>query len=139
MSRPELGPLAEGDEVIVVLRRPHGRVRRAELIPARVVKAARVWIEIDSLDGQDTERAGWMPKRTWRMRRDTQNEGHDSYYQARFVTPAQHEYEQREQAARDLLNELGIELRSNSPWCPIDRRMQLADLIRAAMQSEQQD
>lgn len=120
LERPAAGHLREDDSVFV-----HGRGGKAT--PARVVKAARVWLTIEAPHARGHH--------LWRMRRDTQNEGTDSMYQARFVTPAQHQYDERLREANDYLFDQGIELRPYSPWREPHRRVALADLIRSAGES----
>ena len=107
-----------GDEIFV---RPANYSRTSvDWVPARVVKAARVWLEIS---------AG-VNLRTWRMRRDTQNEGRDSYYQARFVTPEQREAEEEIDAADAFLRSQRISLERNSPWFSQSRRIALATAVK---------
>lgn len=127
MSRPELGPIAAGNKVFVVDPR-----FRVVPITARVVKVNRVWIDIESAEVVET-RDGHRPCRTWRMRKDTQYEtAGPNPRGARFLTPAQHEYDERLFAANLVLCEEGITIHRNSPWSSAERRIQLADLLAAA-------
>jgi hypothetical protein len=120
--RPELGELTSGQKVIVY-RSSNDRRRREpddHTIPAVVVKAARVWVELASTEN----------RLTWRMRRDTQNE--DTPYSgnnARFVTPEQHDWEETRRWALGYLQENGIDIRPGSPWR--GREVQLADIVSA--------
>lgn len=115
---PLLGDIQPGDPVIVI--DPN---RRGAQTSAHVVKAARVWIEIKADDSP----------RKWRMRRDTQNENTGYGYGGhRFVTAEQDAWNQRYEEADAYLAELGIEFRSGRLWSAPEKRIQLADMIRAA-------
>lgn len=124
MTRPEAADVKLGDEVFVI-QYNYGRGVLPAPRPARVVKAARVWLEIEDA----------AQRRHWRMRRDTQNEGTGYSYNARFVTPAQLKVELETRAATDFLREQGIEVRREGPWWPLERRMVLAKLLREAGES----
>lgn len=50
------------------------------------------------------------------MRRDTQNDGGQTGYAPRFVTPEQHAWEQRVDAARKALFDAGITVNWASDW-----------------------
>lgn len=116
-QRPALGDLKPGEPVIVI----DARSREPE-IRAHVVKAARVWIEIKADDSP----------RTWRMRRDTQNENTGYGYGGnRFATVEQRAWDRRFAAADAYLTELGITFRSGALWGAPEKRVQLADMIRA--------
>lgn len=106
-TKPELGELTPGQKVMVRRSYNDSRNRKPEdlYIPATIVKAARVWIEIRASEGS----------RTWRMRRDTQDErsqysGNDH----RFLTMEQYDWEVTRTWARGVLQEYGIDLRSDS-------------------------
>jgi hypothetical protein len=121
-ARPELGDLTVGQDVVVVRSPNDSRRRKPEenFIPARVVKVARVWIEIQRADG-----ATWP---IWRMRRDTQDEGSDfSGNNAQFVTLEQHAWEEARRWGQGVLQENGITIGLTSPWR--GREAELADLI----------
>jgi hypothetical protein len=129
MSRPELGPIAEGDAVFVYQNSWSSTRRADSVISAQVVKVARVWIDIASFETRETPN-GAVPVRTWRMRRDTQCEtAGPNPVGARFVTPEQHLYNERLREARGFLRDQGITLKSESPWNSDERLVQLADLI----------
>lgn len=118
--RPELGDVKPGDPVIVT--DPSIRFRDPET-RAHVVRASRVWIEIKADDSP----------RTWRMRRDTQNENTGVGYGGhRFATVEQHAWGERLNQANTYLAELGIEFRPGCLWGASEKRIQLADMIRAA-------
>lgn len=125
-KRPELGELKPGQHVMVY-RSPNkmrGRKQEDRAIPAVVVKANRVWIEIET--------ANYVPSqighRTWRMRKDTQDEGTQySGSNARFVTLEQHEWEESQRWAIGFLRENGIDIRRGSTWD--GREVELADII----------
>lgn len=114
MKRPDLGKLAVGDEVFVIIRGQH--------IPARVAKVGRVWVDLDEIDDR------FRYPRSWRMRQDTQADG--SGYGSRFVTPAQHDWEARHDAAEKYLEEQGIAFRYGSPWDTSERRIMLAAILK---------
>lgn len=121
-TRPELGELTPGQPVMV-RRSPNdmrGRKPEDRYIPAVVVKAARVWVDLEG-----TEEI-W--KRTWRMRRDTQDEGTQySVSNARFLTLEQHAWQETRDWALAVLQEHGLTVESRSPWR--GREIELADLL----------
>lgn len=126
MPRPELGELTE-DQRVIVVRSPNDQRRctpKERYIPARIVKASRVWIEMERADLQPSQ----LGHRTWRMRRDTQDEATDySGRNARFVTLEQHAWEEARRWGREVLDSNGIQLVTGSPWR--EREAELADLI----------
>lgn len=135
MSRPELGDIKSGDKVMVHRSMNDGRRLPASErhVPARVVKASRVWIELEP-DVEPGDRRSWM---TWRMRRDTQNES--TQYpgnNASFVTMTQYEYDERVRVADEFLREWGVTVASGKwaaggeQWADPERRVKLANLIR---------
>jgi hypothetical protein len=101
MSKPELGDIAVGDKLIVIpcIR---GRYDRREPREVVVTKAARVWIEMKSTSDDKYNY-------TWRMRRDTQDEGGQHSPAWRFATVEQKKWEDREREASRFLDEAGIE------------------------------
>lgn len=120
-KRPKLGELEPGQRVMV--RRSYNDMRsrppEERYIPAVVVKAARVWIELERADGL---------RGSWRMRRDTQDEGTQySGSNARFLTVEQHAWEETRDWADSVLRDNGITLDARSPWR--GREIQLADLL----------
>lgn len=115
---PLLGDIQPGDPVIIT--DPN---RKGVRIDGRVLKVARVWITLQA--------AGYG--RTWRMRRDTQSESTGyGWGGLRFVTAEQDAWNQRYEEADAYLAELGIEFRSGRLWSAPEKRIQLADMIRAA-------
>jgi len=127
-GRPELGELAVGQDVIVYLSSNDSRrkTRDQTRVPARVTKAARVWIEL--------ERVGDGYPKTWRMRRDVQGEG--TQYpgsNAHFATKEQYEWDETAAWAHGILREQGITVEHRSPWK--NREIELADLIAAHLQA----
>lgn len=126
MPRPELGELKPGQPVMV--RRSANEMRRRppeeRYIPAQVVKASRVWIELKAAEtAPDAQR--WM---TWRMRRDTQNEGTQySGSDASFATTEQHEWDQTQAWAWGVIKDNGLTVEPRSPWR--GREQELADLL----------
>lgn len=123
MPRPELGKLAVGDQVLVI---PGGFFRnKPEPVLATVTKVARVWVEMKRSDGD-----GW-PK-DWRFRLDTQHDGTDSNYRARFFTPEQYAWKEKIDEARETLRAAKIFPEYSSPWhTDEDRLTALADFVRA--------
>lgn len=124
MSKPELGKVEVGDRLIVI---PGRRSRYSDTTPrpAIVTKAAPVWIDLVEESTQDRP----YPK-SWRMRRDTQHEGGNTNYNARFVTPEQYAWEQRQLAAVKYLKEIDLRLEWSSPWASGDKAIVLANLMR---------
>lgn len=123
MPRPELGPIAAGDPVVIT-----DPDRRDAEQSGFVVKVARVWITV----GLGSPDDGHSSRMTYRMRRDSQSQatgfGHGGH---RFATPEQHAWDQRLKAANRYLREQGVDLRSDSPWRSDERRLILANLLRA--------
>jgi hypothetical protein len=122
-KRPELGELTVGQPVMV-RRSPNDMRRRPpeeRYIPAKVVKVARVWVELGRADD--------MPMlMTWRMRLDTQDEGtRYSGMNASFLTMDQHAWTETRDWARAVLRDHGIRLDQGSPWS--GREAELADLL----------
>lgn len=124
--RPELGELKPGQPVMVYRSSNDMRWRKPEerAIPAVVVKAARVWVDLKK-PGDDV--ATWSIYR-WRMRRDTQDEG-TPYIgsNASFATLEQHAWDETQSWARGYLEENGIRVEHRSKWH--GREVELADII----------
>jgi hypothetical protein len=121
-KRPELGPIKEGDEVIVVegFRRKGGRYLYRQ---ARVIKANRVWIEVEGAEGDH------LPYYLRRFRRDDQTDGRTTGTRNRFLTPEQQAWDEREGAAREyLIRELQIEVYRSPRWA--NDIVTLANIIR---------
>jgi hypothetical protein len=122
----------------MVVRSPNDQLRRKPedwYIPAVVVKAARVWVEIAQAGKEDLPK--WVIYR-WRMRRDTQDEGTQySGSDARFLTMEQYAWEETRRWALGVLTENGIDLQHGSVW--VGREAELADLLvtRAAKEGEE--
>lgn len=129
-KRPELGEIKTGDPVFVrrSMNDMRGRPASDRYIPARIFKVARVWVGIEQTD----EEPGVPGVQTWRMRRDTQDEG-TRYIgsNASFVTPEQKAHDEQLATAQDYLREAGIGLSDTSPWR--DRELDLAGIIRAGI------
>lgn len=124
-KRPDLGELTPGQPVMVRRSPNDSRGRKPEdrYIPAVVVKAARVWVDLERLG------TGWP--QSWRMRRDTQDEGTQySGSNASFATMEQHAWDETQIWARGVLEENGIRLDHRSRWD--GREIELADLISKA-------
>lgn len=119
-KKPELGELTVGQSVMV-RRSPNDMHRRKgedRYIPATVVKTARVWVDLEGMEET------W--KRTWRMRRDTQDEGTQySGSNASFLTMDQHAWEETRSWALATLKDHGLTVESCSPWR--GREIELAD------------
>lgn len=119
--RPELGTLTVGQQVMVRRSSNDMRHRKPEdrYIPAVVVKAARVWIELERADGL---------RGSWRMRRDTQDEGTQySGSDARFLTLEQHAWQETRDWALAVLRDHRLTVQPGSPWR--GREIELADLL----------
>lgn len=122
-TRPELGELAVGQSVVV--RRSSNDMYRHKsedaYIPARIVKASRVWIDLEYA-GDDNCRG------TWRMRRDTQDEGSQySGRNARFATLDQHQWDITQTWARGVIEENGLTVERDSRWR--GREAELAEIL----------
>lgn len=115
MSRPELGKVTVGDELIVI--RAYNHYRDNDPLDARVIKAGRVWVELAASDG-----------RTYRLRRDTQDDGSQYRGGDRFVTREQYTWEQQVEDARRVLRAVRIRL-DGSRWDHDDRLLALAAFI----------
>lgn len=120
-TRPKLGELEPGQPVMV-RRSPNdrrGRTAEDRYIPAVVVKAARIWV--------DLARAGGRSE-TWRMRRDTQDEGTQySGSNASFATMDQHAWDETLAWARAVLKDHGLTVDPRSSWR--GREIELADIL----------
>jgi hypothetical protein len=118
MPKPALGKVAVGDRLLVL--RPQNRFRDNDPIPVTVVKVGRVWVDL-ATEGN----------LSYRMRLDTQNEGSKYSQQNRFVTPAQHEWEQQIEGARSVLRDAKVNPGFGSPWHSDESRLlALAEFIR---------
>lgn len=123
MARPELGPVKVGDTLYVI---QPGRRRDRAYVEVVVTKVGRLWIDMDT-PGSTSTRA------RYRMRLDTQHTG--STYGtggARFVSPDQRAWQEREDAARSFLEEAGIRHwhMDNGKGRYADRLVELANVIR---------
>lgn len=123
-KRPELGDIKVGDPVIIT-----SRGYRQETVEAHVFKAARVWITLQESNQPESR------TRMWRMRRDTQDENTGYGCAPSFATLEQHAWDQRAEVARQFLREQGISIDFTSQWYKPERRIQLADIIRAGIGS----
>ncbi len=124
-EKPELGELKPGHRVMV--RRSYNDMRRRspeeQYIPATVVKAARVWIELEGTEGN------W--KRTWRMRRDTQDQGTQySGSNDSFLTMDQYAWTETRDWALAVIKDHGLTVESRSPWR--GRETELAEILAVA-------
>ena len=116
-ERPALGDIKVGDEVFVI----DGHLRgKATPKLARIAKIGRVWLDIEAV----------ASRRTWRMRKNTQDDG-SKYYstQSRFYTLAQMEWHDRLNVANNALHDVGIRVDRWSDWSKPSRRVALAELI----------
>jgi hypothetical protein len=123
--KPETGELTKDQPVIVYRSANDMRGRKPEdrAIPARIVKANRVWIELTRSDLPESA----IGHQTWRMRRDSMDEGTQySGSNARFVTIEQHEWHETRAWALGFLRENGIRIERGT-W--YDREVELADII----------
>lgn len=128
-GKPALGKLEPGQDVVVIRSPNSSRHRKPEdcRIPAKVIKVARVWVELERSGLAQSQ----LGHRTWRMRLDTQDEGTQfSGSNDRFLTVEQNAWEETRDWARGVLRDNGIDLRGGSPW--IGREAELVDLIVGA-------
>lgn len=123
MPKPELGPVAVGDRLLVII--PKYNNPYPEPIKADVTKVGRVWIEME-----ETEQPRSF-KRAWRLRLDTQDNGTTSgRYGERFLTADQYAWEERIRLVDAALFDAGISLNNSTPWRDGERRLALANFIR---------
>lgn len=129
MKRPELGKLAVGDTVYV-WPATSKRKQDAKPVPARVTSVARVWVELESVETFETIH-GTRPRRTWRMRLDSQDSGNRMYSQRNdsFITAEQLAYDQRITAAYRVLRKYGIDIVRFGPSDNDAFRVRLADML----------
>jgi hypothetical protein len=123
VSKPELGRVAVGDRLLVIVP----RYSSPYPVPTEtdVTKVGRIWVEME-----ETGQARSF-KRTWRLRLDTQDGGSSpSRFVERFVTAEQYAYEERLRTARAALFDAGISLNGNTPWRDDERSLALANFIR---------
>lgn len=126
MPKPELGPIAVGDQLLVIPTSYGNRRAVSKPIEATVTKAARVWIEL-----RETNQVMSMA-RTWRLRRDTQHDGGNGNYHDRFVSAEQWSWEHRIREALKVLNDAKAAPDFGSWWRRDgDRLLALADFIAA--------
>lgn len=111
-----------GQRVIIL---PGGWGKKVAPVPARIMKVARIWMDVESVDKR-------FPLH-WRIRKDTLDEGDRNYSQgnARLYTLELWAERERGQNAHAFLAEQGIRLDVDSPWR--QREIELADLIRKAI------
>lgn len=115
MSRPELGPLAVGDEVFVRFG-----IRGKMISPAIVVKVGPKWVTLRS-KSSNTE---------WKMLKDRQTTGAGYTSDPSFATAAQLAYDQELAAARSVLDKHGISLRHGAVLAQPEGILLLARLLR---------
>jgi hypothetical protein len=122
MPKPELGPVAVGDRLLVIPATYNNRIKR-EPVLAKATKVARVWVDLEEVTGA-------TQPRTWRLRLDTQNDGGEGGYRDRFVTPDQYAWERQITEATAVLRAAKAHPDFGSPWAKGDRLLALADFIR---------
>lgn len=123
MSKPELGRVAVGDRLLVIV--PRYSTPYPEPIAADATKVGRVWVEMEEVEQVRSF------KRTWRLRLDTQGDGtNGGKYGERFVTAEQYAYEERLRKARATLFDAGISLNGNTSWRDDERSLALANFLR---------
>lgn len=123
-EKPPLGNPAVGDPVLVLQTGHFRRSDPREVVDAVVAKVARVWIDLEQAYPATAHGL------TWRMRRDTQCDGSPTGNGYRFLTPAQHAWEQRVALADAYLCSVRLLPDPGSPWRPRERRLVLANLLR---------
>lgn len=128
-----LNDVVAGDEIVMINRT--GRLtngkRDDRIVRAVVTEAKRVNLTIEAIG----EASGW--KHTWTIRRDTRQESRSDagmYGWAAF-TVDEHERNERKRNAYNFLHEQGIQLASygSRPW--LGREIELANIIRKAIES----
>jgi hypothetical protein len=132
-KRPELGELVPGQRVMVYrsTNDMHCREPEERAVPARIVKANRVWIELETANFVPSQ----IGHRTWRMRRNTQDEASRySGSDASFATLEQYEWDETRNWAAGFLEKQGIRVDWWRPWS--GREVELADIIASTMQKE---
>jgi hypothetical protein len=118
-KRPELGPLAVGDELMITETLNRG----TRETPVEVVSVGRVWLTVKPIDG------GYIRDDRFHMGTKTvYPPGKGIGSPARIRTPEQLAWDRRESAAREYLRGLGIEVHSSKRWA--DDMVTLANLIR---------
>lgn len=123
MPKPALGRVAIGDRLLVI---PAGYGRGARgPIDVTVAKVGRVWVELSEVDEVRSF------AKTWRLRLDTQDSASGYSHTDRFVTADQLAWEQRENAVDAYLREVSVRPDRDSPWGTPERRIILANLLRA--------
>lgn len=123
MSQPVSARVLVGARLLVFEAR--WRSSSHEPIEVEVTKAPPVWLEMTEV----TAREGFRP-RTWKLRRDTQDDGGEGHSRTHFVTPEQHARRQRMSAVNAYLAEAGIRTERDKPWHDEERRIVLANLLR---------
>lgn len=120
---PKLGDLRTGYQVIVI---PDPSAWTNQAVPARVVKADQVWIEVEALKGEP------LPEQARRFRRDTQSTSdRPECGDPVFYSMEQWMRRLRNAKARAYLNELGIAIDASSPFASDPTG--LADAIRRGL------
>jgi hypothetical protein len=135
MSRPPLGKLNVGDELIMMSGVP-GRRDGKRASAVRVVTVGRKYVHVVLAEYFEAYTAAAPEARSWRWSTrkfliEDQQEGERGKrvgYSASVATAEQHAYDLREMGAADYLREQGIDLRHNSPWR--GREVELASLLR---------
>jgi hypothetical protein len=117
---------------VIVVGPSYGRRSPVVPIPATVTSAARVWLTITE---DETNPPNALRSRTWRMRRDRQDEGNTQYGtgSASFYTLDQWEHRLRVAWANDLLGKQGIRIDRDSSWYDDAGRIKLAEILDAAL------
>ncbi|MDX3066395.1 MULTISPECIES: beta barrel domain-containing protein [Streptomyces] len=123
MAEPDSTPIRVGDRLLVV--EPRWRASSGEPIEAEVTKAPPVWLEMTEVRARE----GFRP-RTWKLRRDTQDDGGEGHSRTHFLTPEQFAQRQRRAAVNAYLAEVGIRTERDKPWNDEEHRIVLANLLR---------
>ena len=124
MPRRALGKLTVGERLIVIPapNRYHPKMS----VEVVVTKVGRVWVDLREASNTVSQ------AKTWRMRLDTQDQGHGGHHQDRFATWEQLDWEQRAEAARKALFDAGITVDWQSLWNQDeDRFLALAAFVAA--------
>jgi hypothetical protein len=119
-KRPELGPVAVGDELIVTENLSR---RNTRTIPVEVTAVGRTWLTVKAADG------GYLRDDRFHMGTGTiYAPGKSTGNPPRIRTPEQIAWDGREAAAHAYLRENGIDVHGSRRWA--HDKVTLANLIR---------
>lgn len=119
-KRPEFGPVAAGDEMIVTERSN----RTTRVILVTVLAVGRTWFVVEAVGGGHVPGDGRFHMTT----RTTYAPGKGIGSPPRIRTPEQYAWDERESAAREYLRDIRVEAHGSQRWR--DDLVTLANLIR---------